>query len=56
MNNEYYNSEEQDFWEGPACPICAGPPVHLGLLGNQDHWTCRNCGMQHSTLRHEEVA
>ncbi len=50
MKQEYYDSEEQDFWEGPTCPICAAPPTHLGTLGRREHWRCRNCGMNYSTV------
>ncbi len=53
-NEEYYDSEEQAFWEGPGCPVCEGPPVHLGTLGKIEHWTCRNCGMQYSTERYTQ--
>lgn len=55
MMNEYYGSEEQDFWEGPRCSMCGGPPVWLGQLGNRQHWTCRNCGCQFSTPEEVEA-
>ncbi len=55
-NEEYYGSEEQAFWEGPGCPVCGGPPAHLGTLGKLEHWRCRGCGMDHSTERYTEVS
>ena len=27
------------------CSACSGPLVLLGTLGDQDHFRCRNCGM-----------
>jgi len=30
------------------CPICDGPPVVLGQLGNLLWMRCRNCGMEYS--------
>lgn len=28
-----------------ACPLCGGPGVELGALGNTTHYRCRNCGV-----------
>lgn len=30
------------------CPICRGPGIKLGKLGNRVHYRCRNCGMMWS--------
>ncbi|MBN9520830.1 hypothetical protein J0H58_20305 [bacterium] len=38
----------------PPCPVCDGPGVRLGQLGNLVHWTCRNCGHQFHTLAEAE--
>ena len=34
--------------EAPSCPMCSGPGVPLGKLGNRQHYRCRNCGMDFS--------
>ena len=31
-----------------TCPICDGDGVFLGALGDLDHYSCRDCGMQFS--------
>jgi len=31
-----------------ACPVCHGPGVLMGTLGNRDHYRCRCCGMDYS--------
>ncbi len=54
-NQEYYGSAEQDFWEGPQCEVCGGPPVWLGQLGKLEHWSCRNCGNQWSTEHWDQI-
>ncbi len=28
----------------PECPVCSGPGVLLGGLGNLTHYRCRDCG------------
>ena len=28
------------------CPMCNGPLMLLGKLGNRTHYNCRNCGIQ----------
>ena len=33
-----------------TCSVCNGPLCYLGTLGNVDHWRCRYCGSQESTL------
>lgn len=33
-----------------TCPMCDGPGVLLGQLGQRVHYRCRNCGMDYSTL------
>ncbi len=53
---EYWGSEEQEFWEGPACPICGSGPFYLGPLGNLHWWRCRACGLEHSTASEESCA
>ena len=30
------------------CPVCGGPGVELGRLGNRAHYRCRNCGIDFS--------
>ena len=37
--------------ENPECPMCSGPGVELGTLGQCTHYRCRNCG----TVYHEEA-
>jgi rubredoxin len=37
------------------CPVCDGPGVLLGDLGNLTHYRCRNCGMQFSTERPTDI-
>lgn len=29
------------------CPSCSGPAPHLGTLGNNVFFRCRNCGLDH---------
>ncbi len=55
MNSEYYDSEEQEMWEGPKCPACGNGPKYIGQLGKLHWWTCRACGMEHSTTAKEET-
>jgi len=30
------------------CPVCGGPGMYLGSLGNKEHFRCRNCGAEFS--------
>lgn len=32
------------------CPACGATNGPMGALGNRVHYTCRDCGMQWSTL------
>jgi len=41
-------SAEIEEAEVVACPVCGGPGVELGTLGNRQHFRCRNCGMDFS--------
>lgn len=36
------------------CPMCGGPSVMLGQLGNRVHYRCRNCGADHSSEYEDE--
>lgn len=38
------------------CPLCGGPLVYLGPLGNLEHFRCRNCGAECSHEYEEEDA
>jgi hypothetical protein len=34
---------------GPGtCPVCGGPGVALGTLGNLNHFRCSNCGTDYN--------
>ena len=35
-------------FEANNCPLCDGPLMFLGQLGNRVHARCRNCGMDTS--------
>jgi hypothetical protein len=39
---------EESQYEIAECPVCAGPGLLLGQLGNRVHYRCRNCGMDFS--------
>jgi tRNA(Ile2) C34 agmatinyltransferase TiaS len=39
--NEHEMHEHETFF----CPVCDGPGMFLGSLGNRDHFRCRDCGM-----------
>lgn len=39
-------NEDDD--EPAECPMCGGPGVPLGQLGNRMHYKCENCGMDFS--------
>lgn len=32
------------------CPVCGGPALPMGALGNRYYFRCRHCGMEHSVL------
>jgi hypothetical protein len=32
------------------CPMCGGPLLVLGFLGNRMHLTCRDCGCECSQM------
>lgn len=49
MYYEYYDSEEQEFWEAPACEVCPGRCSYLGQLGKLHWWQCRQCGHKQHT-------
>jgi transposase-like protein len=33
-----------------TCPLCDGPGVELGILGNLQHLRCRDCGVTYADL------
>lgn len=47
------DDEEDEHEESPEahCPMCYGEGVHMGGLGNLDHFRCRDCGAQFSQKR-----
>jgi transposase-like protein len=42
---------ENELTDEVNCPVCGGPGMELGTLGNRQHFRCRNCGMDFS--RHD---
>jgi hypothetical protein len=38
------NTHEEDDQAEWVCPVCSGPVVPMGVLGNRQHGRCRNCG------------
>lgn len=35
----------------PSCPMCSGPGMSMGALGNREHFRCQSCGMDFSFSR-----
>lgn len=47
---------EDDGEDTNPCPVCQGPLVVLGDLGNRRHYRCRNCGSETSERLTQERA
>jgi len=51
-DDEYEEDDEdadEDIHESDVrCPVCPGPGVFLGQLGNRKHYRCRDCAAQFS--------
>ena len=46
------NPPPPEYDSAPGCPVCSGPGIPLGSLGNIFHFSCRDCGMGfHSEVR-----
>jgi hypothetical protein len=39
---------EPDVGPAPQCPVCGGPAVAIGELGQRRHFRCRDCGIDFS--------
>lgn len=55
LNDPSLAGDEEEY-EIAECPVCGGPGLLLGQLGNRVHYRCRNCGMDFSERGDEPVA
>ena len=50
MNEQDYILEDyndvDDYVPPPGCPVCDGPGIEMGGLGNVVWYRCRNCGIE----------